>query len=136
MGLKIAQKIKCETSFKNTPTTPDITSTRQAANEPTYPTNRHVRLPVYEENNSLTKLHESECLPRYFYDGDGLHASYGDRDWILAKLRRIKSHQQKIEVATQYSEIFKKALDNESAVHRKDGRARFIANSWLLNHTK
>lgn len=136
MGLKIAQKIKCETHLKSVPTTSDIVSTLPAANEPTYPTNRHARQAQQPENNYLTIPHENEYLPKYFYDGGGLHVSYGDREWILSKLRRIKTHQQRQRTAHQYAEIFKKAYDSELTTYRKDGKARFIANKWLLNLTK
>ena len=136
MGLKIAQKIKCESDFSSVPTTTDIVTTLPAANEPTYPTNRRVRRAQQSEDNWLIILHENECLPKYFYDGGDLHVSYGDREWILSKLRRIKSHQQKRITAHQYAEIFKKAYDCELITYRKEGKARFVANKWLLLVTK
>ena len=136
MGLKIAQKIKCETHFKSVPTASDIVSTLPAANEPTYPTNRHARHSQQAEDNYLTIPHENECLPTYFYDGGELHITYGDREWILSKLRRIKTHQQKQWTAHQYAEVFKEAYDSERVTYRKEGKARFVANKWLLLVTK
>lgn len=136
MGLKIAQKIKCENHFKSVPTTSDIVSTLPAANEPSYPTNRHIRHAQQAEDNYLTIPHENEYLPKYFYDGGGFHSSYGDKEWILSKLRRIKTHQQKRITAHQYAEIFKEAYDCELITYRKEGKARFVANKWLLLVTK
>ncbi|MDV6328812.1 hypothetical protein Q5L94_12150 [Idiomarina sp. Sol25] len=134
MGLKIARKIKQE---KGCPTISDTVPTLSAGNESASPTNRRIRQPERAANDDLANgLVTSEGMPAYFYDGGSNCWRFGDREWIKGKLRRIQSKAERFRLAAEYAERFKATHDAESLEQRKDGKARFTANSWLLKATK
>lgn len=125
MALEIAKRLQ-----KSTPIDSEKDTTDKALLS--IPTNRQIRQ-VAAANDPA---YESNGLPRHFYDGGEHNEFYGDREWILAKLRRVNNHQHRQELAKQYGIIFKTAYDAEPVEYRKDGKARFIANKWLLKVTR
>ena len=125
MGLKIAQKIMQEINFSCVPTNSDTVPTLLSTNESAFPTNRHVRQPERASNdNQLHGLITIGGMPAYFYDGGVNGWQFGDQEWIAGKLRRIQSKAERLR------------LDAEPIEHRKDGKASFSTNSWLLKATK
>lgn len=125
MALEIAKRL-----LKSTPIDSEISTFSKTL--PSIPTNRQVRQ-IAAANDSA---YDSNGLPKHFYDGGEHNEFYGDREWILAKLRRVNNHQHRQELTKQYGIIFKTAYDAEPVKYRKDGKARFIANKWLLERTK
>lgn len=137
MGLKIAQKIKQGNDFTHFPTRSDTVPTLSAAKESAFPTNRRIRQPERAANDDQANdLVTSDGMPANFFDGGSNGWRFGDREWIAGKLRRIQSKAEKFRLAAEYAERFKMAYDAEPLGHRKDGKARFSANSWLLKATK
>jgi len=51
--------------------------------------------------------------------------------WIDAQLRKVDN---RLVVAAEYSRIYQQVFSEEPISYKKDGKARFAANSWLLNH--
>ncbi|RUO28770.1 hypothetical protein CWE12_10675 [Aliidiomarina sedimenti] len=137
MGLKIAQKIKQGNGFTDFPTHSDTIPTLPAANKSAFPTNRHIRQPERAANDDLANdLVTHDGMPVHFYDGGSNGWRFGDREWIAGKLRRIQSKAERLRLAAEYAERFKAVYDTEPLEQRKEGKARFSANSWLLKATK
>ena len=137
MGLKIAQKIKQENSFSSFPTQSDIVPTLFTHNQSSFPTNRQIRQQKQAANDDkINDLVTSDGMPVYFYDGDNKNNRFGDREWITGKLQRVQKKVDKLKIAAEYAERFKAVYDSEPIEHRKDGKARFFTNSWLLKATK
>ena len=95
-------------------------------------------------NNSAN----DETLPEHHYRADDLSfrntpnsviefikLKYSDSKWIEAKLRRLPS-QIRPPVIEEYSKRYNLAFESESSQIKKENRARFIANTWLLKITK
>lgn len=95
-------------------------------------------------NNSAN----DETLPEHHYRADDLtfrntsnsaiefiKLKYSDSKWIEAKLRRLPS-QRRQTVIEEYSKRYKLAFESEPSQIKKENRARFVANTWLLNVTK
>ena len=89
-----------------------------------------------------------EALPEHHYRADDLNfwkqpssavefikLKYSDSKWITAKLRRLPS-QRRQSVIEEYSKRYKHAVDTEPDQIKKENRARFVANTWLLQVTK
>lgn len=137
MGLKIAQKIKLGSGFTDVPTRSDTIPTLSAAKESAFPTNRRIRQPERAANDDQANdLVTSDGMPANFFDGGSNGWRFGDREWIAGKLRRIQSKAERFRLAAEYAERFKAVYDAEPLENRKDGKARFSANSWLLKATK
>lgn len=137
MGLKIAQKIKQENRFTDFPTSSDTIPTLPVAKESAFPTNRRIRQPERAANDDLANgLVASDGMPANFFDGGSNGWCFGDREWIAGKLRRIQSKAERFRLAAEYAERFKMAHDAQLLEHRKEGKARFSVNSWLLKATK
>lgn len=137
MGLKIAQKIKQSNGFTDVPTRSDTVPTLRAATKSAFPTNRHIRQPERAANDDQANgLVTSDGMPVHFYDGGSNGWRFGDCEWIAGKLRRIESKAERFRLAAEYAERFKATYDAESLEQRKDGKARFSTNSWLLKATK
>lgn len=137
MGLKIAQRLRESGVLNTSPTRSDTVSTEQGLTGEGFPTNRHIRQAQgVKEYSHEAALVSNEGMPAHFFDG-GYHGfRFGDRDWIAGKLRRIRDPVEREKLAAEYSERYKSAHEAEPIGHRKDGKARFIANSWLLKATK
>lgn len=137
MGLKIAQKIKQGNDFAHFPTRSDTVPTLPVAKESAFPTNRRIRQPERAANDDQANdLVTSDGMPANFFDGGSNGWRFGDREWIAGKLRRIQSKAERFRLAAEYAERFKTVYDAEPLEHRKDGKARFAANNWLLKVTK
>lgn len=135
MGLKIAQKLR-EAAFNGFPTSSDAVPTDTHASKSAVPTIRHIRQGERAANDDSNGLVTSEGMPVHFFDG-GYHGwRFGDRKWIAGKLRRVRSAAERIKLASEYAQRYKAAHDAEPVEHKKDGKARFSANNWLLKATK
>lgn len=135
--LKIAQKIKQQKGSSVCPTYSDTVSTLSVASKSAFPTNRRIRqLDKVAKDSQVDALVTSDGIPAHFYGGSSNGWRFGDRDWIAGKLRRIQRESDRLRLAAEYAERFKAAYDAEPLEQRKDGKARFLANSWLLKVTK
>lgn len=135
MGLKIAKKLAEGCRAASFPTSSDRVSTGGSPENKEFPTNRHIRQGGGAQNDD-EQLITGDGLPVWFFNGDSSGCHYGDREWIAAKLRRVKGEANQQALAAEYSQRFKAAFDAEPVEHRKNGKARFIANNWLLKATK
>jgi hypothetical protein len=137
MGLKIANKIKENCNFNAFPTSSDTIPTITSVKKTAFPTNRRIRHPASAANDEQTNADVShDGMPLYFYDGGSNGCHYGDREWILRKLRRIQNKADRTRLAAEYSKRFKVIYDAEPIEHKKNGKARFSSNGWLLHVTK
>lgn len=137
MGLKIAQWLRESGALNTSPTPSDTVATGQGLVNKGLPTFGQPRQAQgVKEYSHEAALVSNEGMPAHFFDG-GYHGfRFGDRDWIAGKLRRIRDPVERAKLAAEYSERYKAAHEAEPIGHRKDGKARFIANSWLLKATK
>ena len=139
MASQNSRRYITKSAFSNTsqhfPTLPDTASTGKHQAERDFPTNRRFRHQK-EAANDAAKLVTSGGLPVYYFDGGSNGHHFGDRDWIEAKLRRVRDKAERLNLAAEYSRKFKAAFDAEPIEHRKDGKARFTANNWLLKVTR
>lgn len=62
---------------------------------------------------------------------DHLKPVASDLIWIDEQLRTVDN---RLFVAAEYSRIYQRAFEQEPKGHRKDGVARCAANSWLRDH--
>ncbi len=51
--------------------------------------------------------------------------------WIDEQLSKVDN---RLVLAAEYSRIYRQTFEVESVVHKKDGAARYAANSWLRCH--
>ncbi len=155
MGLKIAQKLR-ESTFKGSstksdacsvgigdlkeinafPTRADTAPTESQTNKSANPTIRHIRQHEQVANDDSNGFVTNEGMPTHFFNG-GYHGwRFGDREWIAGKLRRVRCKAERIKLAAEYAQRYKTIHDAEPIEHKKDGKARFTVNSWLLKTTK
>jgi uncharacterized protein (DUF2252 family) len=66
---------------------------------------------------------------------ESIRYNYSDTKWIEAKLRRLPVSKRQ-SIVHEYSRRYKKAFDAEPNQIKKENRARFITNNWLLQTTK
>jgi len=85
---------------------------------------RNLALVEIDDDGDILPLHrfKAEQMPK---------PKTTDYTWLHEMLGLIGN---KVEVAAGYSRVYKKALDAELEEHKKDGAARFAANSWLLEN--
>lgn len=62
-------------------------------------------------------------LPQYHHDHD--------KKWLNEKLSMCLSHLEREKVCEAYSKVYKEVFDAEPVEYRKEGRARFAANTRL-----
>lgn len=135
MGLKIAQKLR-EAAFNGFPTHFDTVPTDSQASKSVVSTTPHILQYEQAANDDSNGLVTSAGMPVHFFDDDYHGWRFGDREWIKGKLRRVRNQTERVKLAVEYAEQYKAAHDAESLEHKKDGKARFTANSWLLKATK
>jgi len=133
VGLKIAQRLRENGGFSGYPTNSDTVPTDNQTSKSAVPTIRQSEQAANDESNGLIT---SNGMPVHFFDGAYHGWRFGDREWIKGKLRRVRNQAERIKLAAEYAERFKAAHDAEPVEHKKDGKARFTANSWLLKATK
>lgn len=97
--------------------------------------------------NTNENATNKELLPQHYYKADNLtfwnkpksavaqlRLKYGDSQWIKAKLNRLPTNKRQL-VIEEYSKRYNLVFESEPSDIKKEGRARFVANTWLLKKT-
>jgi len=83
-------------------------------------------------STALVEVIEDDCFPLHRFKGEHLpKPTSTDLPWLHEQLMLADN---RLAVAAEYSRRYKQAFDTEPLEHRKDGKARFAANTWLLVH--
>jgi len=141
--------LEAEKSAPVNPTALDSTSEHDCQLNKALPINRHFRQVEIEEiQHSEVNAANDSSLPNNYFRAENLtfcktppnvverlRYKYSDAAWILAKLRRVPGNQRQA-LINEYSTIYEYARNAEENAVKKDNRARFIANSWLLKATQ
>jgi hypothetical protein len=82
---------------------------------------RNLALVEIDDDGDVFPLHrfKAEHMPK---------PKITDYTWLHEMLEHIPN---RIEVAAEYSRVYKQAFDSESTEHKKDNTARNQANTWL-----
>jgi adenylate kinase family enzyme len=79
-------------------------------------------------------INPSLALPKHFYKASHLRdgKAYSDEAWIITQLN-ILNEACRFSVCEAYSRIYKETFNQEPIDYKKDNKARFAANSFLLD---
>jgi hypothetical protein len=107
-----------------------------------------IEIPIIKGASDESTNPQGNFLPEYHYRAEHLtpwkiapnvietvRYKYSDSKWIEAKLRRLPANKRQWAI-NEYSRRYKKAFDEEPDEIKKENRARFITNNWLLETTK
>lgn len=78
---------------------------------------------------------QSDNLPRHYWRGGEHGEKYGDGAWIRSRLALLP-YRERLGVAQQYSDCYKKAGAAETCRARQTNAARYAANCWLRERTE
>jgi len=78
---------------------------------------------------------DGAVFPLHRFKGEHLpKPTITDLAWLHWRLSSL-SKNGRIDMASQYSDLYQQEYEIEPVGHRKDGKARYEANIWLLEHT-
>jgi len=79
---------------------------------------------------------DGDIFPSHRFKGEYLPKPIiTDLAWLHWRLSSL-SKNERMDMASQYSDRYQQEYDIEPVGHRKGGKARYAANRWLLEHTQ
>ena len=81
---------------------------------------------------AMVEVVDGDIFPLHRFKGTHMPKPIStDFPWLHEMLGHTSN---RVEIAAEYSRIYKQEFDTELQEHRKDGIARFAANSWLRTY--